>query len=223
MKAQFTTAFVAPALLVFATYYYVSAKEEEQCSKECRNTNGECCNEETMACCGDGYGCATPCPSQFDAVPCDEVDTANLATTVNIDCPTPENGKLYRVTDPNQNCQGGLIAKDPTAKRTVSSHVGCGGRKNYKSQFISFSTSYDVVHDKYWPKKPQGARLVEVDIKKLPSKCKIYDLTDPNIRQKYVGHNPWARNYAKSDCEVLLECGTSRVRCKTLLGLKEGL
>lgn len=142
---------------------------------------------------------------------------------MNIECPTLETGKLYRVTDPNQNCQGGIIAKDPTAKKTVSSHVGCGSRPNYKSQYISFSTSYDVVHDKYWPLKPPGARLVEVNIHtQIPSGCNIYDLTNPEVRQEYIGHNPWAMNYAKSDCEVLLECGTSRVRCKTILGPKQG-
>jgi hypothetical protein len=151
------------------------------------------------------------------------VDAANLKVSREQagDCPTLNTGVLYRATDPNQNCRGGLIAKDPTAKKTVSSHVGCGSRPNYKSQYISFSTSYDIVRDKYWPKKPSGARLIKVDIGKIPSKCKIYDLTDPDIREKYVGHNPWARNYAKKDCEVLLECGTSRVRCRTILGPKQ--
>lgn len=187
--------------------------------------NGEChdCNEETMACCGDGYGCATPCQSQFEAVPCDHLpanvlkDTKNKCPTLQQDTDGKLKGTLYRATRPSENCQGGLLAKDITAKKTISSHVGCGSRQNYKSQFISFSTSYDVVHDKYWPRVSKGAHLVKVDIKTQAKGCKIYDLTNPEVREEYLGRNPWAKNYAISDCEVLLECGTSRVRCNTMM------
>ena len=235
MKAYFII------LLILATYmYYASAPNpksgstpgvpQNQAAKTsskgsspcCRNTgetNKECCDEKTEVCCGDEYGCVTPCPSQFDAIPCNEVAITNSLTKQ--DCPDRlVTRKLYRVTDPNQNCKDGLIAKDPDQKKTVSSHVGCGGRKNYKSQYISFSTSYGIVYNKYWPKKPPGANLVEVDIDSLPSGCKTYDLTVEKTREKLVGHNPRAKNYAKSDCEVLLECGTSPVPCKTLKGPK---
>ena len=60
--------------------------------------------------------------------------------------PCPDIGKtqlLYRVIRSDENCQLGLIAKDPHATKTISSHVTSGSGKNYKSQFISFTSSQD--------------------------------------------------------------------------------
>jgi len=181
-----------------------------------------------MACCGDGHSCVTPCPSQFDAVPCDDETAAELTTgteSVAVDCPNMwETRKIYRVARSDENCQGGLIAKVPTANKTPSSHIGCGSKVWYTgSQYISFSTSKDVCLNKYWPGARTGSRLVVVDIDEQvigKTDCKIIDFTQPQNVQKYLSHNPWAKNFATSDCEVLLDCGTDRVRCNTILGPK---
>ena len=93
-----------------------------------------------MACC-DGR-CGAPCPSQFDVVPCDEVSDKNTTIfTKEVDameCPSRlQTGVLYRSLHPDESCDGrGLLAKDPTATKTVLSHVSCGSKTflNYTSQ-----------------------------------------------------------------------------------------
>ena len=137
-----------------------------------------------------------------------------------MDCPNRlETGLLYRVTYPGQSCYGGgLIAKDPTASKSPLSHVNCGSKPGYQSQFLSFTTSLEVT-DKYWAKAPPGARIVKVELARIPPSpdCKTYDLTVPMNRQRFLGNAVLAKNFAASDCEVLLWC-KSRVPCTTIRG-----
>ena len=106
----------------------------------------------------------------------------------------------------------GLVAKNPAATRTVISHVNCGSRKGYTSQYISFTTSLDVTA-KYSAKS--GGQVVEVDTSNLPSGCQIFDLTVQANHDMYLG-NAVCANFAKSDCEVLLLC-TAPVPCTVIM------
>lgn len=172
----------------------------------------QCCDAVTMACC-NGYGCVPPCRSQFDVLPCSDnldedeeflITNLTLANKANT-CPNiAQTGKLYRVIRSEENCDRGLIAKNPSATRTVISHVNCGSRSGYTSQYISFTTSPDVTN-KY--KTRSGGRVVTVLTSQLPNDCNIFDLTVQANRDMYLG-NAVCANFAKSDCEVLLECGS---------------
>ena len=118
--------------------------------------------------------------------------------------------KLWRILRPDEDPKVGLIAKDSEASKTVISHVNCGSRKGYKSQFISTTASYDVaVHykEKGEEKGLTGLRIAEIDLDDLPETCKleIVDLTTAENRDKYLG-NAVCKNFAKASCEVLLQC-----------------
>ena len=138
----------------------------------------------------------------------------------NPNCPDLSNTKkLYRVIRSDENCQTGLIAKNPNADSTVLYHVRYGS-KNVKTQFISTTTSLDIANNKYWPKVQPGGGLVEINVNSLPRNCKIVNLNDADTREEELGTNDFAFNFARKDCEVLLDCGNSRVRC-TVIKTKE--
>lgn len=182
----------------------------------CKETGTEsCCDKDTQACCDD-YGCVEPCESQFDAIGCQFTTLSLNSTQEDKDILLTSGGKLfgttlYRILRPDENCQPGLVAKNPQAKKTVLSHVNCGTRSNYKSQYISTSTSLDVM--KYYKKMGEkkgltGLRIAKLTaLDKLPKVCKlkIVDLTIEANRDKYLG-NAVCKNFAKKSCEVLLEC-----------------
>ena len=119
---------------------------------------------------------------------------------------------LWRVLRPEEKPEAGLEAKDPGAKNTVISHVNLGGRKNYKSQYISTTASYDVAH-KY--AKKDGLRIAEIDLYALPKSCKlkIWDLTIEKNRDKWLKNSDRLKNYANASCEVLLKCNV-RIPCR---------
>ncbi len=143
-----------------------------------------------------------------------EVFSQGKASGRHPDCPVlSETGKLYRAIRTNENCKKGLLAKDPNAKHTISSHVGCGSRKIDGSQYISLSTSLDLVQQKYLPK---AHKIVEVNVRDVPKSCKIIDLNDENIRNTHL-KSPFASNYARKDCEVLLACKKKYVPCTPLI------
>ncbi len=93
----------------------------------------------------------------------------------------------------------------------ISSHVGCGSRKSDGSQYISLSTSLDLVFSKsIYPK------LTEVNVRDVPKSSKIIDLNDENIRNTHL-KSPFASNCARKDCEVLLACKRKYVPCTPLI------
>ena len=179
---------------------------ETSCCKE--NATETCCDKNTMACC-DGYGCVPPCQSQFDAIGCQlsrfSLDAKQAEESLGKPQTLPEN--LYRILRPDENPEG-IIAKNPAAQRTVLSHVNCGSRPQYASQFISTSASLDVA--KYYMEKGKekgltGLRICEFEVDKLPQSCQIVDLTTEENRDKYLG-NAVCKNFAKASAEVLLQC-----------------
>ena len=113
---------------------------------------------------------------------------------------------LWRVLRPDEEPEDGLKAKDPGAKKTVISHVNCGGRETYKSQYISTTASYDVAH-KYKAKK-DDLRIAEIDLYALPKSCKlkIWDLTIEKNRDKWLKDSQRLKYYANASREVLLKC-----------------
>ena len=212
---------------------------EEQCcnSKECScdsdsiccrggsESEGTCCSEETSACC-NGH-CGRPCRSQFDVVACDEFEVMDEQINAEEieplmakkECPNLQLTKvLYRAIRRDEYCYGGLSAKDPHVRKTVLSHVNCGSKRGYKSQYISFSTSLDILEKKYL--KP-GRRIVEVKLDQL-KKCKVYDLTLPTNRERFLKKAIFANRCAAADCAVLLWC-KSPIPCQTVkIGRHDG-
>lgn len=117
---------------------------------------------------------------------------------------------LWRILRPDENPEDGLTAKDPQAKKSVLSHVNCGCRKGYASQYISTTASYKVAQNRKTVEESKGLtglRIAEIDLNALPKDCKlkIVDLTTEENRDEYLG-NAVCKNFAKASCEVLLEC-----------------
>ena len=115
---------------------------------------------------------------------------------------------VYRILRPDENPDG-IVAKNPGTQRSVLSHVNCGSRPNYASQFISTSAFLDVAQD--YKKKGEekgltGLRICEFEVDKLPQTCQIVDLTTEENRDKHLG-NAVCKAYAKASAEVLLQCG----------------
>ena len=179
-------------------------KDQFPCCK--REGSTTCCNEATKGCC-EGYGCVDPCQSQFDAFPC---ELTGLSIPSGTSRSTRAIGdKLYRVLRPGENPQG-IVAKNPSATRTVRSHVICGSRRNYASQYISTSTSLDVVRaykTQGEAKSLIGLRICEFDVNQLRNRgCRFFDLTDVANQDKYLGSAVLARNFARASKEVVLKC-----------------
>ena len=115
---------------------------------------------------------------------------------------------LYPILRPEENPEG-IVAKNPAAQKTFLSHVNCGSRPQYASQFISTSASLDVA--KYYMGKGKekgltGLRICHFETDKLPQSCQIVDLTTEENRDKYLG-DAVCKNFAKASAEVLLQCG----------------
>ena len=131
---------------------------------------------------------------------------------------------LWRILRPDEDPKVGLVAKDPQACKTVLSHVNCGSREGYKSQFISTTASYDVAlhyKAKGEEKGLTGLRIAEIDLDDLPETCKLetVDLTTEENRDKYLG-NAVCKNFAKASCEVLLKCNVP-IPCHVVDPLEE--
>lgn len=180
--------------------------DDAPCCKE--NNTKACCSKTTMGCC-DGYGCVSPCESQFDAIGCQlssfSLDAKQSEESVGKTPTLLES--LYRILRPDEN-PAGIVAKNPSAQRTVLSHVNCGSRPSYTSQFISTTASLDVA--KYYKEKGEkkgltGLRICKFDVNKLPQSCQTVDLTTEENRDKYLG-NAVCKNFAKASQEVLLQC-----------------
>ncbi len=143
-----------------------------------------------------------------------EVFSQGRASGRHHDCPafSRKNIELYRGIDTMyENCYAGLLARNPDAKHTIASHVGCGSRKIKGSQYISLSTSLKVIKKKYSSK---GREIVLVD--EIPESCKIIDLNDEKIRNTHL-KGCTANRFAKKDCEVLLDCKRKYVPCTPLI------
>jgi len=160
-----------------------------------------CCNINTQACCGDGIGCVVPCESQFDATACHlDIDRLQPKRT------SPSIGRfLYRILRPDEKLSG-IVAKNPQASKTVLSHVNCGSRPNYKSQFISTCASLETALYYSQKAKEEGKgklRIAIIDINQIRSTAQFVDLTTDANRDHYLGEAV-CKNFAKKSEEVLL-------------------
>ena len=185
--------------------------EQSPCCKQ--DDTSTCCEKDAMGCC-EGYGCIPPCPSQFDAIGCQlsslsiDSEAENESLLVGGVCRFSK--QLYRILRRSENPKKGIVAKNPFAGKTVISHVNCGSRPKYESQYISTTASLEVA--KYYKEmgKKKGLtrlRIAKIRLDKLPKGCqlKTVDLTTEKNRDKYLG-NAVCKNFAKASCEVLLEC-----------------
>ena len=114
--------------------------------------------------------------------------------------------KLYRVLRADEDPKVGLIAKDRFANKSVLSHVNCGSRKNYQSQYISTTTSLDVALewvDKTYKESGVKPRIGVIYANHIPYGTEIIDLTIEANRDRYLG-NAVCKNFAKKSQEVLL-------------------
>jgi len=115
---------------------------------------------------------------------------------------------VYRSLRPDEDPADGLIAKDPSAEKTLTQHVVAGSKPGFKSQYISTTKSLAVIER--WKPKDGTARVVKIDLSKYPGK--VYDLTTERGRAAAPGrdaanhfpHKGFAANYAKSSKEVVL-------------------
>lgn len=192
------------------------------CSDEsvcCRHDDSsQCCNRYISACC-EGLGCVQSCGAPFDALGCEligqafpevpEIDGESEIGEESSRAIRAYGDKLYRILRPDENPEG-IVAKDPSAQKTVSSHVNCGGRANYPgSQYISTSNSLDVSR-KYKTKGEErgrtGLRICEFDVNLLRQRdCIFVDLTDEELRNTLL-KNWRAKNFARAYAEVLIQC-----------------
>ncbi len=126
-----------------------------------------------------------------------KMDTTSTSTRV-----VGETGQtsVYRVIRPEEKPTVSLVAKKPDRNMTTTGHVTSGSR-NKGSQFISTTTNIDVANT--WADKT-GNRIVEIDLSKLPTQAKVYDLSTDLGRSTHIKGST-ANRLAKASSEVLVE------------------
>ena len=122
---------------------------------------------------------------------------------------------VYRVlrTDEDPNS---ITPKDNTLDKSVLSHVNCGSRPGYESQFISTSATLEASREykQLAEKKGEtGLRICEFVIAAVQRKCTIYDLTNATVLNACLGKAAMAKNFATKYKEVLLECKGRAISC----------
>ncbi|WAR30466.1 hypothetical protein MAR_033008 [Mya arenaria] len=175
--------------------------------KCCKDSLGHrsCCDEKHTFCC-EQLGCKTLCPSIFDAVPCNGDLSANIDSQsetydfVKADITSGSPKVLYRLLRKTE-IPARIVAKDAGSTKRVQSHVLCGSRKKYVSQYISTTT--DLQCALRWYHTSLNGGIVKIDVSKLPKTARIIDLTDPNIRKRDLT-NPKADYFAARMNEVLV-------------------
>ena len=123
--------------------------------------------------------------------------------------------KLYRVLRDDEDCNVGLLAKDPTEQKTLVSHIAEGSSRGYTSQFISMTSDLDKT-DKINNLKKNKSPVVVVNLADLKQHCTIYDLTTQKQRDALLPNNndgKKAKAYAAAWCEVVVACGSTRIPC----------
>ena len=117
--------------------------------------------------------------------------------------------KLYRILRPDED-PNAIVAKNPNADKTVLSHVNCGSRRGYQSQYISTSASLDVAREyrnKAQEQGQAGLRIAEFDTNALQQQgCQFFDLTTDAGRDAHLGRAVMAKNFARKSQEIVLKC-----------------
>ena len=107
---------------------------------------------------------------------------------------------IYRVLRNDEDPSNGLTAKDPQQTKSIQSHVGCGSRSGYQSQFISCTADYQAAVD--WA-RGRRRRVVQIDTHELMRQgIPIHNLSDADAS---VLPGVTARNFAQRYREVLVE------------------
>ena len=122
---------------------------------------------------------------------------------------------VYRVLRPDED-PSRIEPKDKTLDKTVLSHVNCGSRPGYESQFISTSATLEASEEYKELAESRGEtglRICQFVIAAVARKCTIYDLTDVNVLNECLGNAVMARNFATKYKEVLLECKGRPITC----------
>ena len=125
---------------------------------------------------------------------------------------------VYRVLRTDEDPKK-IKPKDKKLDKTVLSHVNCGSRPGYKSQFISTSATLEasrLYKQLAESKGERGLRICEFSIAAVARKCTIYDLTDVYVLNECLGNAVMARNFATKYQEVLLECKGRSITCKVV-------
>ena len=107
---------------------------------------------------------------------------------------------IYRVLRDDEDPSDGLTAKDPTQTKSIQSHVGCGSRSGYQSQYISCTADYQAAVD--WA-RGRRRRIVQIDTHELMRQSiPIHNLSSADAS---VLPGVTARNFARRYREVLVE------------------
>ncbi|AXI07717.1 hypothetical protein CUC15_01390 [Oceanobacillus zhaokaii] len=122
---------------------------------------------------------------------------------------------VYRVIREDEDSDKGIFAKAPEREHiTIAGHVNNGSKKNFKgSKYISTTKSFEVAlenatKDIMNAGKAQDLRIVQIDLEKVTNT--YYDLTDPEVQDKYLVNSkgePWekVRRYVNKSQELLVE------------------
>lgn len=114
---------------------------------------------------------------------------------------------LYRVLRPDEDAARGLLAKDWYSDVSIKDHVSYGSRLS--SKYISTCSSKEAAIDF----AEIGLRhndppktIVTIDARKLVTRtrARLVDLTDPEVRDQYLGRDKRANNFAQRTGEVII-------------------
>ncbi|KAK3108583.1 hypothetical protein FSP39_011296 [Pinctada imbricata] len=141
---------------------------------------------------------------------CNEGSCVQLGDTVILECNGPPCGEssrnkrainryLYRILRDDEDPNMGLRAKNPQATKSIQSHVGCGSKRNYASQYIS--TTANLKSAKTWAGKANKT-VARIDVQLLPPETVLHDLSKAN---RTVLPGIMAYNFARKYAEVLIE------------------
>ncbi|WP_026906737.1 DUF7587 domain-containing protein [Paucisalibacillus globulus] len=134
---------------------------------------------------------------------------------------------VYRVIREDEEPEKGIFAKAPEREEiTIAGHVNNGSRPDFKgSKYISTTKSFQVAFENATRNimdgnSSQDLRIVQIDLNKVTNT--YYDLTDPEVQDKYLvskAGKPWqrVRNYANKSQELLVEYSIPK-EAITLLG-----
>lgn len=116
---------------------------------------------------------------------------------------------VYRAVLENYSKEEGIKCKEKDSDKSLSYHVNFGSKKNVKTKFISTSKKIGIAAYKYAIGKAnenrnKRAKIVLIDLDKLPKGQKYYDLTNDSVLKEQK-INRMSKNYCKSDAEVTIE------------------
>lgn len=120
---------------------------------------------------------------------------------------------------PGESLNHGIEPKDLNSDTTIDDHVACGSRDGFKSKYISCSKTRTGINRFAsiirWTSRFQLRYIVRIDKTKLGEDCKIYDLTEESVREKYPQSDTAIKHYRHFDEELLVPSCKIPVDCFT--------